>query len=235
MRAKLIRQGARVWVLAIAAIPLVNPSSGRASSLQPIAKPSQSEKAPVYPLTPELLSQASEIAPITRIQVIPTEQGAELILTTAQGEALESTLTTEGNLLVVDIANAQLEAGTFVETDPIAGIANVEAIAPTANQVQIRITGVDAAPTGQIVSNQSGLTLSIFPTPAAAAPEPIRIVVTAEKQPDTLQDVPISITAFTEEEIEDADITSIEQIAGLTPNFSVYTLAATSCCTAFVA
>ncbi|MEO0349208.1 MAG: TonB-dependent receptor [Cyanobacteria bacterium P01_A01_bin.15] len=55
------------------------------------------------------------------------------------------------------------------------------------------------------------------------APETLRIVVTAEKRPDNVQDIPISITAFTAEEIEDADITSFEDIAGATPNFTAYT------------
>ncbi|MEM9806086.1 MAG: Plug domain-containing protein [Cyanobacteria bacterium P01_D01_bin.56] len=53
--------------------------------------------------------------------------------------------------------------------------------------------------------------------------ETLRIVVTAEKRPDTVQDIPISITAFTQEDIEDADITSFEDIAGATPNFTAYT------------
>ncbi|MEM9004451.1 MAG: TonB-dependent receptor, partial [Cyanobacteria bacterium P01_F01_bin.86] len=113
--------------------------------------------------------------------------------------------------------------GTFVQDDPIEGIVKVEAIAPTANQVQIRITGIETAPTGQIVSNQNGLILSITPPSTAVAIEPIRVVVTAEKQPDTLQNVPISLTAFTAEDIEDADITSLEQVAGSTPNFTAYT------------
>ena len=50
----------------------------------------------------------------------------------------------------------------------------------------------------------------------------IRIIVTAEKTPEDVQDVPISITVITEQEIEDADITSLEEIARNTPNFSFF-------------
>ena len=50
----------------------------------------------------------------------------------------------------------------------------------------------------------------------------LRIVVTAEKRPEDLQDVPISITVITSEEIEDADITSFDDIARNTPNFSFF-------------
>ncbi|MEM1291722.1 MAG: TonB-dependent receptor [Cyanobacteria bacterium P01_H01_bin.162] len=168
------------------------------------------------------LAQAPAPATITRVGVISTEPGLDLVIETAQGEALAGTFSTAGNQLIIDIPDAQL-AEPFIQTEPTEGIASVEAIALTADQVQIRITGLDAPPTGEIVSTASGLTLSVVAPVAAIAVEPIRITVTAEKQPDDLQDVPISITAFTEDELEDADITSIEQVAGLTPNFTVYT------------
>ncbi|MEM8614657.1 MAG: TonB-dependent receptor, partial [Cyanobacteria bacterium P01_H01_bin.105] len=56
----------------------------------------------------------------------------------------------------------------------------------------------------------------------AVAEEALRIIVTAERTPEDVQDVPISITAITEQEIEDADITSLEDIARNTPNFSFF-------------
>ena len=58
-------------------------------------------------------------------------------------------------------------------------------------------------------------------TPAVAE-DPLRIIVTAERTPEDVQNVPISITAITEQEIEDADITSLEDIARNTPNFSFF-------------
>ena len=54
--------------------------------------------------------------------------------------------------------------------------------------------------------------------PPAVAEETLRIIVTAERTPEDVQDVPISITAITEQEIEDADITSLEDIARNTPD-----------------
>lgn len=56
----------------------------------------------------------------------------------------------------------------------------------------------------------------------AVAEETLRIVVTAERTPEDVQDVPISITAITEQEIEDADIISLEDIARNTPNFAFF-------------
>ena len=213
MHTRFIRQGVTGFGVAIALIPLAYAEPGLTAS-------SPTESAVLATISQ--LSQASTPATITRVEVISTESGLDLVIETAQGEALAGTFSTEGNQLIIDIPNAQL-AEPFIQTEPTEGITSVEAIALTDNQVQVRITGLDAPPTGEIVSTANGLTLSVVAPVAAIAVEPIRITVTAEKQPDDLQDVPISITAFTEDELEDADITSIEQIAGLTPNFTVYT------------
>ena len=50
----------------------------------------------------------------------------------------------------------------------------------------------------------------------------LRLVVTAEKTPEVVQEVPISLTVLTEDELEDADITNLDGIAGNTPNFSTF-------------
>ncbi|MEM9906741.1 MAG: TonB-dependent receptor [Cyanobacteria bacterium P01_D01_bin.44] len=47
----------------------------------------------------------------------------------------------------------------------------------------------------------------------------LRIIVTAEKVEDDLQQVPISITALTEAELEDSQIRTFQEIARNTPNF----------------
>ena len=47
----------------------------------------------------------------------------------------------------------------------------------------------------------------------------LRIVVTAEKRPDSPQDVPVSITVLTEDELEDSQIRTFQEIARNTPNF----------------
>lgn len=50
----------------------------------------------------------------------------------------------------------------------------------------------------------------------------LRIVVTAERTPEDAQDVPLSITTFSEDQIEDANITSLDGIADRTPNFTFF-------------
>ena len=47
------------------------------------------------------------------------------------------------------------------------------------------------------------------------------IIVTARKQSENLQDVPIAVTAFTAEEFENAGLVEFADVARLTPNFDV--------------
>ncbi len=47
------------------------------------------------------------------------------------------------------------------------------------------------------------------------------IVVTARKRVETTQDVPVAINAFSAEQIDKADLTSLEKVASATPNFTV--------------
>ena len=47
------------------------------------------------------------------------------------------------------------------------------------------------------------------------------IVVTARKREESVQDVPVAVTAYSEELIQNRDITSVEKIAAIAPNFNV--------------
>jgi len=48
------------------------------------------------------------------------------------------------------------------------------------------------------------------------------ITVTAQKQEENVQEVPISISVFTEQDVEDSSIHSIRDIADFVPNLSIY-------------
>jgi iron complex outermembrane receptor protein len=168
--------------------------------------------------TPDSPSQLS--IQITGVQVNSTDDGINVILETAGGEALQGFTTTQGNSLIVNIPNAQLrlpESQEFRQENPVEGIAAITVQAPDANSVQVSVTGIDGIPSGKVVQTQQGLTLSL------SAPEPdIELIVTAQKRSEDVQDVPISITVIPEEEIEDADINSLSDIAANTPNFSIF-------------
>ncbi|MEM1242607.1 MAG: TonB-dependent receptor plug domain-containing protein, partial [Cyanobacteria bacterium P01_H01_bin.26] len=57
---------------------------------------------------------------------------------------------------------------------------------------------------------------------AVETDDTLRIIVTAERTPDTPQDVPISLTVLTKQELEDAQIDSFTDIAQNTPNFFLF-------------
>ncbi|NEO98567.1 MAG: TonB-dependent receptor [Symploca sp. SIO2E9] len=161
---------------------------------------------------------------IIGVQLNSTADGIEIILETAGGDVLESSTSIEGNSLIVNISNAQLqlpEGEEFRQENPVEGITSVILNTPDANSVQVIVTGVEGIPTGEVFQSQQGLTISLS-TPKVEEIEEFEIIVTAEKQPESLQDVPISVTAITQQEIEDSDITSFSDIAGNTPNFSTF-------------
>ncbi|WP_165184484.1 TonB-dependent receptor [Caulobacter soli] len=57
-------------------------------------------------------------------------------------------------------------------------------------------------------------------TPAASAPEAVQIeevVVTAQRRNESLQDVPVTVTAFGADQVQQARIRQIDDVAGLTP------------------
>ena len=144
------------------------------------------------------------------------------------------------------------EGESFRQENPSAGIALVTVTPLDANSIRMRIVGVEQPPMAEVRSEAGRLVVNATPIEAAQRPEvgapgasepessvaddPIeesvedaieaggvlRIVVTAEKTPEEAQDVPISLTVLTEEELEDADVTSFDDIAANTPNFSTF-------------
>ncbi len=168
-------------------------------------------------------------AVITEIEVRSTTEGIEIILNTANNEQLQAVTSTEGNNLIIDIANARLELPEreFVRENPADGISAVMVTALDTNIIRVMVTGIAEVPRGEIIPTPQGLTISAIPiVPVAETETPdqvIDIIVTAEKKPENIQNVPISITPITEQEAEDGDITSFRDIAENTPNFTTYT------------
>ena len=65
----------------------------------------------------------------------------------------------------------------------------------------------------------SAAVASVSMTVAGQALE--EVVVTAQKRVESLQDVPISVTAISGEQIQDASIRSLSELGTYVPNFSV--------------
>ncbi|MBP5971283.1 TonB-dependent receptor [Brasilonema sp. CT11] len=171
--------------------------------------------------SPTIDFQPQSPVQITGVQLNSTADGINVILKTAGGKVLAGSTSTQGNSLIVNIPNAQLQlpqGKEFRQENPSAGIAAVTVTAVDVNNVRVTVTGIDKTPLGKVVQSQQGLILSL-----TTGSEPaIELLVTAEKRPENVQDVPISITAIPREEIEDADITSLKKISANTPNFSTF-------------
>ncbi|MEM6611179.1 MAG: TonB-dependent receptor [Cyanobacteria bacterium P01_C01_bin.72] len=170
----------------------------------------------------------SSVTVITDIQVRSTDAGIEIMVETAGGKSLRQIKFREGNDLVIDFASARLERSQseFVRQNPVTGISEVRAVSTSRNTVRVVISGIDGTPTAEVFESDLGLTISAMPPTKVVQTTPqeqvIDIVVTAEKKPEKIQDVPISITPITEQEAEDGDISSIRDIANNTPNFTTY-------------
>lgn len=69
------------------------------------------------------------------------------------------------------------------------------------------------------------LALSIVPVISALAQGVVveEIIVTAHKRAESIQDVPISITAFSGDFLTENGMVSIEDVSRMTPNFSIST------------
>ena len=194
-----------------------------------IAQPALAQEAE----EPSLPQAQAVITQITEVQ-LTTETGLDVILSTADGALKAPSTSVQGNVLMVDIPDATLnlpDGEAFQAIDPIAGIAQVEVSNLSNTIVRVAITGLETPPTTTVRTDPQALVLGIVlgvetAAETAEAPatdeETIRIIITAEKTPEDLQDVPISVTAITADEIEDADITSLEAIARNTPNFSFF-------------
>lgn len=154
-----------------------------------------------------------------------TSSGIEIVLNTDKGETLRGITSTSKNNLIIDIPNARLQLPEpgFVRQNPTEGISQVKAIALPGNRIRVIISGVEGIPTGETVSTARGLTINATPpTPVADTAKPdqvINIIVTAQKQPEKPQDVPISLTTLSQGEIADAKIDSFRDVAANTPNF----------------
>ncbi|NEQ97346.1 MAG: TonB-dependent receptor [Cyanothece sp. SIO2G6] len=165
---------------------------------------------------------------ITDVQLLSTEFGFSLLLETLTGELLSIPVSESIDQdFIADIPNSSLsltDSEQFQVTNPTDAIALITVSNQPNNQVRVVITGVSDTPVVNVSSDLRGLVFNIVPltTTDAIATDALRIVVTAEKTPEIVQDVPISLTVLTEDDLEDADITRLDGIAGNVPNFSSF-------------
>ncbi|MDJ0590612.1 MAG: TonB-dependent receptor [Pleurocapsa sp. MO_226.B13] len=180
----------------------------------------------------DLLVQINDneaVAEITGVEINSTTKGLELILETAGNERLIPLILPEDNNLIIDILDAVLalpEGEKFPITNPAPGITAIDINQVDATSVRITVRGEAQTPSANVVPSPKNLVLSLTTerdgTATETAAEPIEIIVTAEKTPENVQDVPASITVFTQEQIEDANLDRFDDVAQNTPNFTFF-------------
>ncbi len=176
----------------------------------------------------DLLVQVNSetVAEIMGVEVNSTPEGLELIIETASKQRLIPLILTEDKDLIIDLADAVLTIPEeeLTATNPAPGITAIRVNQIDATNVRITVTGEAQAPnaTGVPSRRNLGLSFTSDKDEIETAVEPIEIIVTAEKKSENVQDVPLSITTFTEEQIEDGKIDRFDDVAQNTPNFTFF-------------
>ncbi|MEM9218022.1 MAG: TonB-dependent receptor [Cyanobacteria bacterium P01_F01_bin.150] len=188
----------------------------------------------IDPWTAELAQ--STIVQIIGVQIKVAETGIDIVLNTPDGQLATPTTSVVDNALIADIPNAVLslpEGDKFQADDPAAGLSLVTVSSLPNGSVRVVITGVDVPPVASVNTTDQGLVLSATPSPGGAAEasevaeaeaeaDSLRIIVTAQRTEEDVQDVPISITVLTDQDVEDAGIDTFRGVADNTPNYTVF-------------
>ena len=174
---------------------------------------------------------------ITGVQLTQTDTGLSLTLESATEAPLQTFVNRSGDsTIVVDIADAQLQTGdTFEQDNPVAGIASVTVRSLATNRIQVTIVGQDAVPEIAIDQQPGGLIFAVSPTgsdsedptsdPLASEQSddaPLRLVVTATRTEESIEDIGRSVTVIDREQIEQQSILSPDLgdiLGNLVPGF----------------
>lgn len=109
----------------------------------------------------------AQTAKVTAVQLNQTNSGLNLVLKTSGNGRPQVFTSKQGNTLIADIVNAQLNLpqGNFRQNQPAAGIDSVVVTQLNPNSVRMIVTGTTSAPNGQLQArNAQGISLSISPT-----------------------------------------------------------------------
>ncbi|MDZ8052738.1 MAG: TonB-dependent receptor domain-containing protein [Aulosira sp. ZfuVER01] len=181
-------------------------------------------------LTQSPAPNSGKLIQVTGVKVVPTDKGLEVILESTAAEQLQVATQNQGNSLIANITNAQLnlaQGNTFRQDNPAKGVTTVTIVNQNDNTIQVTVTGEQSLPKVKLFDSDTGLILSFTSTevavdspaqpetsqeekpqtqtqseqPSAEAEEPIELVVTATRTETPLQNVPRSITVINREQI----------------------------------
>ena len=102
---------------------------------------------------------------VTDIQLNNTDEGLQLIITTADGQRLVPLILPEGNNIAIALTDAELDlakGNSFREVNPAPGIRSIVAT-QLDNEIRILIRGENNTPSAEIIPNRDNLVLGITP------------------------------------------------------------------------
>lgn len=152
-------------------------------------------KTPNFTNTEKLLLVQQSVVKITGVQVNATDKGIDVIVESANTEALQPVDRSTENNYIADIPNAILtlpEGQDFNITNPASGIVSVSVTQADANTVRVTVTGEEGLPTAQLFDSNEGLIFEFAPTVSETPPPeqptsetppeaPIELVVTGQQ------------------------------------------------------
>lgn len=170
-------------------------------------------------------AESQAVVSVTKVQLIPSELGLEILLDTLDGQPLPidaSQFRVEGNALIVDIPKTVLalpEGQAFQAENPTTEIATVQVIQVERDRVRVKVTGKDALPQQEITLKVSGLAYSLNPEPETVEEGEITVVGTRTPRPVRL--TPGSIAVITEQDIDQSLVRDLRDLFRYEPNVSV--------------
>lgn len=202
------------------------------TDLETVLTSDQSSLQPATSVTEWQAQIEASIIEITAVRVEPNAEGLNIILETATGQLSIPTPTTEGNRLSAVIPNAVLalpESPSFEQANPTAEITQISITNQADDQVQVVVTGTEAAPTATVSNVDQGLTFSIATEAAPstlAEDEEVEITVTANlkegyapsdasvgtRTDSPIRDVPQAIQVVPQQIIEDQQAIEVEEV-----------------------
>jgi iron complex outermembrane recepter protein len=111
---------------------------------------------------------------VTGVKINPTDKGIEVILESANVEALKPVSNNQGNSFIADIPNAVLalpKGGNFTQNNPAPGIVSVIVTQANTNTLRVTVIGEGGLPNTELFDSDEGLIFGVTPVASAIKPQ----------------------------------------------------------------
>ncbi|WP_244329179.1 TonB-dependent siderophore receptor [Tolypothrix sp. PCC 7910] len=111
---------------------------------------------------------------VTGVKVTSTDKGIEVILESANIEALKPVSNNQGNSFIADIPNAVLAlltGGNFTQNNPAPGIVSVSVTQADSNTLRVTVVGEGGLPNAELFDGDEGLIFAVTPVASATKPQ----------------------------------------------------------------